>query len=112
MFCDDYGDEGYRYDEKETSLTARFVARQKEFAYEIRRLGKQYFVQIQYRHFPIEGYSWLPFVAWLPRRLLIPILRLSNLFWVKKTSPDWNSLNKTDMRELFTGAEIIDEKPK
>lgn len=85
------------------------LARQKEFADEIRRLGKQYFVQTPYKHFPIESHSWLPFVAWLPRRLLVPVLRLTNLFWIKKTSPDWYLLNKSEMRELFGEAEIIEE---
>jgi len=86
------------------------LARQKEFANEIRRLGKQYFVQTPYKYFPIESHSWLPFVAWFPRRFLIPVLRFTNHFWIKKTSPDWNLLNKSEMRELFYDADIIDEK--
>lgn len=85
-------------------------ARQKEFAEELKRLGKQYFVQTPYRYFPIESHSWLPFIAWLPRRLLIIILRFTNLFWIKKTSPDWYLLNKLEMRKLFADANIIEEK--
>jgi len=86
------------------------LARQKEFAKEVKRLGKQYFVQTPYRHFFIESHTWLPFIAWLPRRLLIPLLRVTNLFWVKKTIPDWYLLNKTEMCFLFDDAEIIKEK--
>lgn len=86
------------------------LRRQREFANEIKRLGKQYFVQTPYRHFPVESHSWLPVVAWLPRRVLIPVLRFSNLFWVKKTSPDWYLLNRREMSELFPDAQIVDEK--
>jgi SAM-dependent methyltransferase len=88
---------------------ARALARQEEFSNEIRRLGKQYFVQTPYRWFPIESHSWLPFAAWLPRRLLIPMLKFSNTFWVKKTNPDWCLLTKTEMRKLFSESEIIEE---
>jgi len=84
--------------------------RQKEFAQEIIRLGKQYFVQTPHKHFIIESHSWLPFLSWLPRRLLIPVLKLTNLIWVKKTTPDWNLLNKDDMSEMFYNAKIIEEK--
>jgi len=89
---------------------AESLRRQKEFAREIERLGKQFFVQTPYRHFLIESHSWLPFVAWLPRRILIPVLKISNRFWVKKTSPDWYLLNKTEMRNLFDDANIQVEK--
>ena len=86
------------------------LTRQKEFASEIQRLGKQYFVQTPYKHFPIESHTWLPFFSWLPRRVLIPVLKLTNLFWVKKTSPDWHLLDKSEMSSLFEGAKIVDER--
>ncbi len=86
------------------------LKRQKEFANEIRRLGKHYFVQTPYRYFPVESHSWLPFVALLPRRILIPTLRFANLFWVKKTNPDWYLLDRKEMSDLFDNAKIIDEK--
>lgn len=84
--------------------------RQKEFANEIRRLGKQYFVQTPYRYFPLESHSWLPFVALLPRRILIPTLYFTNLFWVKKTNPDWHLLGRKEMSDLFGSSKIINEK--
>ena len=83
--------------------------RQRQFAAEIERTAKQYFVQTPYKHFPIESHSWLPFVGWLPRSLLIPFLRLSNSFWIKKTSPDWHLLNKKQLASLFDEARIVDE---
>lgn len=84
--------------------------RQKKFANEIRRLGRQYFVQTPYKYFPVESHTWLPFLSWLPRRLLIPILRFTNKVWVKKTSPDWNLLTNVEMVSLFSEAQIVEEK--
>lgn len=84
--------------------------RQKVFANEIRRLGKQYFVQTPYKYFPIESHSWLPFIALLPRRVLILVLKFTNMFWVKKTSPDWHLLNRSQMSSLFGEANIVAEK--
>jgi SAM-dependent methyltransferase len=86
------------------------LRRQKEFASEIQRLGRQYFVQTPYVHFPVESHTWLPFIAWLPRRLLIPLLKATNLFWVKSTTPDWYLLNRKEMSSLFMEASIVSEK--
>ncbi len=88
----------------------RALVRQQEIASEIMRVGKQYFVQTPYKHFPIESHSWLPLVSWLPRRMLVALLKLTNVVWVKKTSPDWCLLNKSEMENLFQGAHIVDEK--
>jgi SAM-dependent methyltransferase len=87
----------------------RAMARQRLFAMEIRRLGRQYYVQTPHRMFPVESHSWLPFLSYLPRRLQVPLLRISNRFWVKKTSPDWNLLNANDISSLFPDARIAFE---
>ncbi len=92
-----------------SSFKSKSLVRQKDFLEEIQRLGKQYFVQTPNKHFPIESHSWLPFLAWLPRRLLIPVLKFTNRFWVKKTNPDWHLLNIKEMTELFYGAKIVNE---
>jgi len=89
---------------------SKSLERQANFSKEIRRLGKQYFVQTPYKHFLIESHSWLPFVAWLPRWLLILTLRITNTFWVKKTSPDWYLLDRKEMSALFPEAKIVEEK--
>jgi SAM-dependent methyltransferase len=93
---------------------ARFRAasrrRQQAFAAEIQRVGRRYFVQTPNRHFPIESHTWLPLVGWLPRRLLIPFLRLSNRFWVKKASPDFYLLDRREFAGLFRGARIVEER--
>lgn len=81
-------------------------ARQQEFAREIARLGKAYFVQTPCRSFPIESHTWLPFAGYLPRRALVPLLKLSNRFWVKQTTPDWALLDAGQMQQLFPDAAI------
>ena len=83
---------------------------QKRLAQEIQRVGKQYFVQTPYKHFPVESHTCLPFLAYLPRWMLIPVLRFTNLFWVMKASPDWHLLSRNEMADLFEDAKIIDEK--
>jgi SAM-dependent methyltransferase len=85
-------------------------ARQKAFADEIRRVGKHFFVQTPYKHFPIEAHSWLPLLAWLPRSLLIDTLRAVNPIWIRQTAPDWHLLDRKQLARLFEGARIIDEK--
>jgi len=84
--------------------------RQAGIAKEIRRLGKRYFVQTPNKWFLVESHTWLPFVGYLPRRLLVPLLRMTNRFWVKRTSSDWRLLTVDDMRVLFPDAVIKKEK--
>lgn len=84
--------------------------RQAEFAREIRRLGRGYFVQTPDRWFPIESHTWLPLVGYLPRRVLLPLLRFSNRTWVKQTSPDWRLLGTRQMQQLFPDARIVPER--
>jgi len=88
----------------------RSLTHQRAFAREIQRVGRQFFVQTPYRWFVIESHSWLPFVGWLPRELIVPILKFSRKFWPKWTAPDWHLLNKRQLASMFEGAEIRDEK--
>lgn len=81
--------------------------RQSGFAREITRLGKQYFVQTPCKTFPIESHTWLPLVGHFPREVLLPILRLSNRYWVKAADPDFNLLGLSEMQQLFPDAEIV-----
>jgi SAM-dependent methyltransferase len=88
----------------------RSMERQKSFASEIERLGRQYYVQTPNKWFPIDSHTWLPFLGWLPRRLLVPVLRFTNNYWVKKTQPDWNLLDEATMSLLFEGADVVHER--
>lgn len=87
----------------------RAQERQREFASEIRRVGRDYYVQTPNRRFVIESHTWLPAVGWLPRPILLPTLKITNRLWIKKTIPDWALLSKDDMRELFPEAKIVSE---
>ncbi len=84
--------------------------RQDEFASEIKRLGKSYFVQTPNKYFLIESHSWLPFLGHLPRFMQVGILKITNKFWVKKTHPDWLLLTYSDLKKLFPDAKISCEK--
>lgn len=86
------------------------LAHQREFAREIQRVGRQFFVQTPYRWFVIESHSWLPFYGWLPRRVLLPALKAARVVWPPRTHPDWYLLNRRELAGMFTGAEIRDEK--
>ena len=81
--------------------------RQKAFAEELKRVGKKYFVQTPHVDFIVESHTWLPFVAGLKRKNLIKLIKFSNKFWVKKTSPDWNLLNEEQMSLFFPEANKI-----
>jgi hypothetical protein len=87
------------------------LARQAQLATEIRRVGKQYFVQTPYRYFPIESHTWFPAVIVLmPRWLQIRWIDLLNRFWVKKTQPDFHLLTKREMQSLFPDALVVFER--
>jgi len=88
----------------------RALVHQREFAREIQRVGRQFFVQTPYRWFVLESHSWLPFVSWLPRRAQLPVLKVARRFWPKATHPDWYLLNKREFSSMFEGAEIRAEK--
>lgn len=83
---------------------------QQRFADEIARVGRQFYVQTPDKWFPLESHSWLPFAGWLPRRTLLPLLRATNRFWVKKTAPDWNLLDARTLSRLFPGIPILRER--
>jgi hypothetical protein len=86
------------------------IERQRQFAAEIRRLGKRWFVQTPAASFPIESHTWLPFFGYLPRRALLPMLRVTNRFWIKGAEPDFNLLSPREMQELFPGGRLQREK--
>jgi len=58
-------------------------------------------VQTPNKYFLLETHSWLPFIQYLPRFVLIPFIKFMNKFWIKKNQPDWNLLDKKDMKKLF-----------
>jgi hypothetical protein len=93
------------------------IDRQRQFAAECIRCGRNFFVQTPNRWFPIDTHTLLPFVHWLPQRFFRKLIRLSPRFWFFKPDPpdleDFRGmrlLGKKDLKELFPDAEIIEEK--
>lgn len=86
------------------------LQRQARMAREIMRVGRKYWVQTPYRHFLFETHTWLPGTQYFPRSLQIKTIRFFNRFWIKKTSPDFFLLSKSDAHSLFPQSEIIFEK--
>lgn len=82
---------------------------QRSFADEIRRVGKRYFVQTPAAGFPIESHTWLPLAGYLPRRALLPTMKVANRVWPKASIPDFNLLNEKELVQLFPDARILKE---
>jgi SAM-dependent methyltransferase len=97
-------------DGRQFAASAR--AAQANFAAELRRIAKCYFVQTPYKYFPIEQHSFLPFfVVLLPRRWQVRLMRfLFRHGWLKPVYPDFRLLTIGEMRELFPDAEIVLER--
>lgn len=86
------------------AFNQRARAHQRAFAAEIARVGHGYFVQVPYRGFPVETHTWLPLFAQLPRPWQIALMRQTNRFWIKKTSPDFYLPTKDELAGYFPGA--------
>ncbi|MCK4395667.1 MAG: methyltransferase domain-containing protein [Candidatus Marinimicrobia bacterium] len=80
------------------------------FAKEINRIGKSYFVQTPHKNFPVESHTQFPLADYFNRPMQVRLIKFLNSFWIKKTQPDWNLLDKHDMQILFPEANIIVEK--
>ena len=85
------------------------LVHQSAFATEIRRVGKGYFVQVPYRHFPIETHTWLPFFYYLPRPAQIDVITATNKFWLKRTSPDFYLPTAGEFASFFPDGGIVRE---
>ncbi len=87
------------------------LRRQRQFATEIRRVGKSYFVQTPHKGFPLETHTWLPFVNLLTHNQTISLVRFTDKFWIKHCGiVDWNLLSPLEMKTLFPDAEIYVER--
>ena len=82
-----------------------------DFAAEIRRVGKRYFVQTPNRYFPIEPHYQFPFFQFLPSRAQRALNNRFSLGWQQKG--EWEEINlltARDLRQLFPEAEIHRER--
>lgn len=96
---------------------------QAQFAQEIMRAGRGYWVQTPNRHFPIEAHLLTPFVHWLPQDLRAAIVRRFTVWaWLHRPAPDRKHfyiehfisdirlLTAREMQELFPDAVILRER--
>jgi SAM-dependent methyltransferase len=85
--------------------------RQKQFADEIHRIGKAYFVQTPHKEFPIETHVWLPFANWLSHNHMLALVQLTNRYWIRRCRRvDWNLIGYKEMQVLFPKATIYVER--
>lgn len=78
--------------------------KQAEFAREVRRLGKSYWVQTPSKWFPIEAHSGLPFYwfypEWMREKILSSWRRRLPMWWADYISTT-RVLSRSRMKELF-----------
>jgi SAM-dependent methyltransferase len=87
------------------------VNKQVEFAGEVRRFGKSYWVQTPSRWFPIEAHCGMPFWWFYPRWLrqyFIERWRIKLPAWTQMVE-ETTVLAKSDLRRLFPEATILIE---
>lgn len=95
----------------------------REFAREIRRVGKTYWVQTPSRSFPVEPHLWMPLVHWLPPCWQAAIVRRGSIWeWLERPSEDRRAyylehylrdirlLGVREMVALFPEARIVRER--
>lgn len=86
---------------------AESEAHQQEFAREIARVGKAYFVQTPYLHFPIESHSVLPLIHYFGHPTRVWLSRVLKKVWIKQWSADFLLYNFDRFRKDFPDAEEI-----
>jgi hypothetical protein len=89
------------------------IEQQRQFARECMRCGRGFFVQTPNKWFPLDAHTLMPFVHWLPQPLFKKLLRFSPRSLLFRDAEDFSTmrlLTKRDLKELFPGAEIIEEK--
>jgi len=98
-------------------------AARQEFAREIRRVGKAYWVQTPCRSFPVEPHLLTPLVHWLPARWQEAVVRRATVWeWLERPSEDRRAyylghylrdirlLGVREMAALFPEARILRER--
>ena len=90
-----------------------------EFASEVRRVGKSYFIQTPNFWFPIEAHARMPFIHWLPDQITYRLHLLTKAGYYPKADSvnsamqiveDAKLLDFNQMQCLFSDAEIRREK--
>jgi hypothetical protein len=90
---------------------SRSLHRQQQFAEEIRRVGKGYFVQTPNKSFPVETHTWLPLVNFLNHNQTVSLVRFTDRVWIKQCGyVDWNLLGRREMQAMFPDAQLVVER--
>ncbi len=97
--------------------------RQQQFAREVERAGRGYFIQTPDRAFPIEQHLWTPFVHWLPKQTGKTIVGKFTVwewvvrpgaperqFYLTHCMDDVRLLNVRALGDLFPTATILRER--
>lgn len=86
--------------------------KQVQFAAEVKRLGRSYWVQTPSKYFPLEAHSGMPFWWFYPERL-----RQYFIAGWRRKLPDWTEmiegtrvLDLNQLQRLFPGSEIKTER--
>lgn len=92
---------------------------QRQFAAEVRRVGKSYWVQTPNRWFPVEPHLLTPIIHYLPKRIQRHLLRRCTVWGLvarptRSQAEEFLStvrlLTEREMRELFPDARIVAER--
>ena len=98
-------------------------ADQQQFACEVARVGRAFWVQTPNRSFPVEQHLFTPFLHWLPKawqrsivpyfnlwRVLVPASPDRRRFYIEHYLRDVRLLNAGQLAALFPDARIIPER--
>ena len=96
---------------------------QRQFAAEVARVGRAYWVQTPNRGFPVEPHMMTPFLHYLPKAWQAAITRRFTVwalierpsedrwkFYIEHYLRDIRLLDAGEMQQLFPGAEIVRER--
>lgn len=97
--------------------------RQRQFAREVMRAGRGFFIQTPDRAFPIEQHLWTPFVHWLPKRAAKAMVEKFTVwewvarpggperrFYLSHCMDDVRLLDAGELAAVFPGATILRER--
>ena len=99
------------------------AASQRQFAQEVARVGRAYWVQTPNRWFPVESHLLTPFIHWLPlswQRAIVPRFTVWSVFtrvapdrrefFLRHYLSDIRLLDSRELGSLFPGARIVRER--
>ncbi len=78
-------------------------------AAEIRRVGRNWFVQTPNRYFPLDPHTCLPLLHLLPERWLRALVRCLGRVW-GWSGLQWRLLDQRELSSLFPGGRLLRER--